>query len=352
MAADKTYLLRINGRGNAWPNPIGQRHPFYSENNPIDYANASYSILSFSGPLHDRDHILWELLVDAGHGCIPMLLNSFNRIPDALFITHPHFDHILGVDWIAQSYYRYHNKKKYPLYATVRCWDTMVSMIPHLSQIIEFHELEYGISVVIDAAPMVTVTALPVFHGPHALGASMFFFDLTNDSGHHMKILFTGDVLTPLMKQADYEMVSGTDILVADSNNRFPYPPCNHWGICSGMVHSDKAYLVEWRASVTRDQLFAPHLLASGERPPYFNALSDSSMEDMLCTNVFDFVKRVEPRKVLIVHYGGLEDERYYFDRILTATELHQWVKSEARRIQMDAEFIIPETASIYNLSK
>ena len=42
------YYLRINGRGNAWPIPLGQKHPFYSSGDEIDYANASFSIMEFT----------------------------------------------------------------------------------------------------------------------------------------------------------------------------------------------------------------------------------------------------------------------------------------------------------------
>ena len=133
------WFLRINGRGNAWPVPIGQVHPFYSHSGEHEYENASFSLMRFSNELKTREHLEYELMIDAGHGSIPFLLNSYNRIPDALFITHPHFDHILGIDWIAQSYYRFNNKQRYPLYATENCWQTILKTIPHLSELIDFH---------------------------------------------------------------------------------------------------------------------------------------------------------------------------------------------------------------------
>jgi glyoxylase-like metal-dependent hydrolase (beta-lactamase superfamily II) len=348
MAEKPLYVLRINGRGNAWPNPIGQKHPFYAENEPIDYANASFSIQSIDGPGRGRQ-ILWELLVDAGHGCIPMLLNSFNRLPEALFITHPHFDHILGVDWIAQSYYRYHDKQKYPLYATEACWGKMCSIISHLQEIVAFNELPYGIPVDVSEAPGVCATALPVYHGPHATGASMLLFIL-NGKNRNRKILFTGDVLTPLLRADDHELVFGTDILVADSNNRFPYPRCNHWSLVSGADFPDHAFLKEWQDSIRLDQLLEPHATEQGRVQEYFNGMQEAGIKKVMCTTVMDFVDRIRPEKVLLVHYGGMEDERYYHDRILTASELQNWTRAEAARRESAAVFIVPDTGSMFEL--
>jgi len=306
--------------------------------------------MAFRGPGRERENLFREFIVDAGHGSIPMLLNSYNRIPEAIFITHPHFDHILGVDWIAQSYYRYHEKKKYPLYATARCWEMMVTTIPHLAQIIDFQELPYGEPVAVGGDPGTSVTAFPVYHGPHALGAAMLYFVMDTGMDHRIRILFTGDILTPLLHAKDYDTIMGVDFLVADSNNRFPYPRCNHWSLDSGKIHHGQDYLREWQDTITIHQLLESHLMPPLPDHPYFDNLKRQELEAVLCTSVFDFVTRIRPEKVLIVHYGGLEDERYYLERILTASELMRWIRNEAGKRMIGSEFIVPETASIYNL--
>lgn len=123
--------IRINGRGNAWSIPLGQEHPMYKREEKPDYANASFSLMSLSRE-KSKESVNWELLIDAGHGTIPMLLKTYNRIPEAIVLTHPHLDHFLGIDWVAQSHYRFNNKQKYPLYATQLCRDIFISNLPHL----------------------------------------------------------------------------------------------------------------------------------------------------------------------------------------------------------------------------
>jgi len=102
--------VRINGRGNAWPVILGQEHSFYNRNNPEDLANASCSILKSKTDQPKEDDIEWDLMIDAGHGTVQYLLKNCNRIPETVFITHPHIDHTLGLDWIVQSYYKRHKK--------------------------------------------------------------------------------------------------------------------------------------------------------------------------------------------------------------------------------------------------
>ena len=124
-------FIRVNGRGNAWPIPLGEEHPFYSSENIEDYANASFSIIGTEEDLIKNDNINWEILIDAGHGTIQYLLKHENRIPEAIVLTHSHIDHTLSIDWIIQSYYQLNNRKKrYPIYASKLCWDNTFKSFP------------------------------------------------------------------------------------------------------------------------------------------------------------------------------------------------------------------------------
>ena len=110
--------VRVNGRGNAWPVIVGQDHPFYDTTRIEDLANTSVSLISTQIENYSSKEINWELLLDAGHGAVQYLIKYYNRIPDALFLTHPHIDHTLGIDWIVQSYYKTYKK----LVLWITCW--------------------------------------------------------------------------------------------------------------------------------------------------------------------------------------------------------------------------------------
>ena len=103
------FFIRTNGRANAWPVFMGQSHPVYTKEGKHEIANASFSLLSINDSSFNLKKIDWEIVVDAGHGTSDMILNNENRIPEAIVITHPHLDHTLGIDWIAQSYYYTNN---------------------------------------------------------------------------------------------------------------------------------------------------------------------------------------------------------------------------------------------------
>ena len=66
------------------------------------------------GPLEENCYIVYKdeapdnkcFLVDPGAGGTKILneLRSMNRMPEAVFLTHGHFDHIMAVNWIRKEY--------------------------------------------------------------------------------------------------------------------------------------------------------------------------------------------------------------------------------------------------------
>ena len=163
---NKPIYIRTNGRGNAWPVPLGREHPFYDKNQFEDLANASFSIIKFA---NDKS-IEKELLIDAGHGAIQYLIQSANRIPEAIFLTHPHIDHTISIDWVVQSYWRQY-KKKYPIYASPLCWEQTLATFPQLAKLVNFKALYAGKARKVDELTGMEVVFYPVFHGESAAGA-------------------------------------------------------------------------------------------------------------------------------------------------------------------------------------
>ncbi len=339
-----SYFLRINGRGNAWPIPIAQHHPFYDLPGGPDYANASYSILEKD----ESGKVLKDILVDAGHGIVPFLLRHGNRIPDALLITHPHFDHTLGMDWIIQSYYRFRGKKKYPVYATRGCREQIIRTMPHLEELCDFTELSYGRPGQIrEAGEEMNVTAFPVFHGDHARGAAMLLTEITTTG---KRVLFTGDVLLPLLRKYDLENLRDVDWLITDANNRFPYPKTNHWSVVR-KEPEDQKYLHSWLEKITKDILMGPHNFQSYVNYQYLlDFFRDFPEKEDLILTLFDFAARLRPRRLLLSHYSGVEDEKYYGEPLLDTPGLEKWGQQMTEEAGLPGQVHVPDTGEIISL--
>ena len=341
-----TFSLRINGRGNAWPIPIGQRHPFYDLPGAPDSANASYSLLEQDG----EGKILRDILIDAGHGIVPFLLRHGNRIPDALLITHPHFDHTLGMDWIIQSYYRFGGKKKYPVYATKGCREQIIRTMPHLGELCDFRELSYGRPMPVrEAGEGMTVTAFPVYHGVHARAAAMLLVEVVPAG---KRLLFTGDVLVPMLKQSDIGALHNADWLITDANNRFPYPKSNHWSV-TRHTPEDEQYLQPWLEALTPESLMAPHNFQSYTNYQYLlDFVRDFPEKEDYILTVLDFAARIKPKNLLLSHYSGLEDEKYYKDALLDTSGLEKWAQQVVKQAGLSIHVKVPETGEIIGLEK
>jgi len=331
--------LRINGRGNAWPVFLGQEHPFYNRQKYEDLANASCSI--FKTDNKEKNKIQWELLIDAGHGTVQYLLQNNNRIPEAIFITHPHIDHFLGIDWIIQSYSQT-TQKPYPVYATILTWKKILKAFPQLEPLVEFHELKPCKSTIVDQVPGVQITAYPVYHGQSAEGAAMFLFEVEGK-----KVLFTGDLLCPLLKEDDFNKLKSLDLLVTEANNRFPYPECNHWSIISEIKGVKTDYLKKYINSHSLGLLLTPHLKAYA--PISYSNYFDIFLENNFTLHhfIFDclsFLEKTEPRQVVFMHYSGNEDAKYYHESILNPSELELWIKNVIRNHSIETVVVVPDT--------
>ncbi len=339
----KRVELLVHGRGNAWPVFLGETHPFYDRNDPRDLSNASYSLVSWDG----KD-LRGDVLVDAGHGTIQSLITGTNRIPDAICLTHAHMDHTLAVDWVVQSFWQKH-RRPYPLYATGPVYDYMIQSYPQLAELVSHRELLFGVPVERGGALPYRITAFPVYHGQSAFGASMLLFESGN-----RKILFTGDILTPLLRQEDYEKIKDIDLLVTDTNNRFPWPRTNHWSFAGGREDKPERgeVLRKFIEDMTWERVTAPHMLEGQGRAnrAYFDVLSKTWNPSEQPWTLLEFLRRVTPGQVVLVHYSGTTDLKYHGEEILTAGELAAWATETASGAGTATRFIVPAAGQVLEI--
>ncbi|MFO7830251.1 MAG: MBL fold metallo-hydrolase [Bacteroidales bacterium] len=331
--------LRINGKGNAWPVILGQEHPFYNRNDYQDLANASCSILKSKSGSPNEKQIEWEVLVDVGHGIMQYLIKNVNRIPDALILTHSHVDHIVGIDWLVQSYYKTHNKP-YPVYATGLTWRKTLSAFPQLNGLVEFNELIPYNQISIKEASGLKLTSYPVYHGQSAEGAAMLLFEIDQK-----KILVTGDILTPLLREDDFNTIKDLDLLIADANNRFPYPQSNHWSIMTKTQKNKMGFLTEFKKNISLGTILSPHLkpCSTITYSKCFDYFLDKQYDTShFIFDIMSFTQKVNPKKIVFMHYSGSEDEKYYHEKILNPSQFYTWLEREFKTSIPETSVVIP----------
>jgi hypothetical protein len=353
-AQTKSVYTRVNGRGNAWPVFLGSTHPFYNIDDLRDMANASYSIMGTETEDYSTSHISWEILIDSGHLSVQYLLQHGNRIPEAVVLTHPHMDHTLGVDWVAQSYYRQNDKKKYPLYATLPCWEYVKNSYPQLEPVIEFHEIKYGVRLAIRQVKDLYITPFPVFHGESGFGASMILFEYIN-GGKPAKVVFTGDMLCPLLRREDYEKISDASVMYIDSNNRFPYPRCNHESFVKYGPGSmeESNFLISWKEEAYLSYLLAPHSRLKFDRDihGYIDTfLKEHNDIHSLTFSIIEFIKELKVPEVKLIHFSGMEDEKYHGQEIMNERQLENWANSIASKENLATLFSVPKSGDIFRI--
>jgi len=236
----------------------------------------------------------------------------------------------------------------YPVYTSQSVFETLIGSYPHLEKLVTHIPLEYGRSLDMQHAPGFKLTAFPVYHGPAAKGASMLCFEAGGK-----KVLFTGDLFSTLLRTRDLGTLAGPDILVADTNNRFPWPRTNHWSFSGtpGEGVSRGSILTEFIDNLSWESLTAPHLRSkSGRREAYFGELmAEAAPGDQSCT-ILEFLRLIRPAGLMPVHYSGTEDLKYHGEPRLDPAELESWLKRTMEVQEIQTNLVMPVSGKIYTI--
>jgi phosphoribosyl 1,2-cyclic phosphodiesterase len=189
--------VTILGTANAWgPNPfLKPPAPWpmtgtLSTGTQVEIRKYRTSLLVESSDGH-------RILVDCGPDFSHQLREFRFGMVDAILLTHPHLDHVGGLDEL--SLYRgQRNPPLIPAYATEKCWDAIKNnrglgyVITPLQLVSENH-LFHGSGSPTFHIGSVAVTPFPVEHHQSiAPGAVGFAFEETTD-GQTKRVLYTGD---------------------------------------------------------------------------------------------------------------------------------------------------------------
>ncbi|MBN2273925.1 MAG: MBL fold metallo-hydrolase [Bacteroidales bacterium] len=350
-----SLFIRVNGCGNAWPVFLGTEHPFYDRMNADDMGSASYAVIGCMGKNYSPRTIEWEIIIDAGHNTVPFLLKNENRIPEALFLTHAHPDHITGVDWIAQSLkYTSTDSRKLPVYATDLCRQQVLETIPHLMNAVVFNELKPGRKEFVKEVPGLAVTAFPVYHGESSQGAAMLLVEYAQDADAP-SVLFTGDLLFPFLRNEDYATISKAKVMYIDCSNRFSYPASNHISFTTSKPENGKVsnYLEEWQYKNPVERCAALQLKDANEdyRRYFDRFIQENNNYANIPFSVMEFLKKTGIPIVQLVHYSGYHDLKHYRQDELDQKALQKWAKrllavTGLKNVRLD----VPKTGIILKL--
>ena len=118
----------------------------------------------------------------------------------------------------------------------------------------------------------------------------------------------------PLIDEEYYTLLKHTKVAYLDANTRFPASGSGHWSItASDPKKKFEKWLNSRYVSSLRITLLAAH---SGARLiPSLRNVRD------LCWSIGEFVERVRPNQVTLVHYSGWEDREDVNNNLIDGSE-------------------------------
>ena len=179
----------------------------------------------------------------------------------------------------------------------------------------------------------------------------MLVFETAVNGEQPRKIIFTGDILCPLLRKADYRYLQDADLVFMDANNRFAYPNSNHWSITPDEPGGtgESKFLKAFREQISCTHLIASHIPVV--RDPEAHAYFDEFLaycNERVPMSVLEFTAMTHPRTVMLVHYGGIEDQNHNGQEILNPVQLENWTNAQAETRKLDSEFIVPRPGDLF----
>jgi phosphoribosyl 1,2-cyclic phosphodiesterase len=301
-------LLRVNGRNGTW---VGDFYQDTSKDvalhlDPYRRANTSVSLI-----LRRGGETLLHVLVDVGFGALNSLLefqyqSHVNRV-DALMLTHPHFDHIAGLDWLAAIVRRSDvpgQPKPLPLYCTLPCYEEAIGRrFTWLKDLFSLRTINSGEPFRVEGneGASIAVTPLGVWHGPTAPGSVIYSIEA---GAQRRRVVLAWDMLH-LLPDVDDTPVRDADLLLVDSTSWHPQYASDD---ATGMRHHNT-----WHRSV----------------------------EEWLTQ-----IPIWRPKRTYLIHYSGFSDSTAHtgcpnpewakITGVLSEMELRAQTKRESERLGID----------------
>lgn len=262
ISSDQTteLVIRLNGVLSAFQREPGCACPRCTDPDERQRNNTSASII-----LRQDGEALEHHLIDAGQGVVDEMNRFGGPWPlDSIALTHGHFDHVAGIDWLANALVRARKSGQYPqqrvplpVHCTRGTWEVGPhGFFPYLTpdnrsrRKIEHRLVQAGETFVPGAYPGLTLTPLPVVHYHDSVVYVLQFWRGENwreaDAPPDARIVFCWDMLrfpragdTRTTAGHDFQpgfdashpLLQRPDLLFIESNTRNPRPKTGHTSV-------------------------------------------------------------------------------------------------------------------------